>query len=443
MMLLPAPSNVKPDTSVYERLESNVRSYCRAIPRQFVRAEGPWLYDSKGGRYLDFLSGCSSLNYGHNHPVLKQALLRYINSDGVTHSLDMHTNAKQAFLEELETTILKPRSLEYKVMFPGPTGTNAVEAALKLARKVTGRTNVIAFTNGFHGMTLGSLACTGNESKRGGAGVALTDVSHEPFDGYFGDDIDTADMLERRLNDSSSGLDPACAILVETVQGEGGLNVASPEWLRKIARIAKAHGSLLIIDDIQAGCGRTGEFFSFEKSGVKPDIVTMAKSLSGMGLPFALTLFSPKLDQWNPGEHNGTFRGNCHAFVTAAAALRHFWRTDNFAADIQRRADLLANSLEQIVADHDVPLKIKGRGMMLGIDTGSGKTAAAITRAAFQNGLIIETSGADDEVVKVLAPLTIEDDVFAAGLGILREAFQTVLSETRFHGQRIGEVSRC
>jgi len=432
MILSPAPSNAKPDISVYERLESNVRSYCRAMPRQFVRAEGPWMYDSKGGRYLDFLSGCSSLNYGHNHPVLKQALLDYINSDGVTHSLDMHTNAKQAFLEELEATILKPRSLKYKVMFPGPTGTNAVEAALKLARKVTGRSNVIAFTNGFHGMTLGSLACTGNESKRSGAGVTLSDVSHEPFDGYFGDDIDTADMLEQRLNDPSSGLDPACAILVETVQGEGGLNVASPEWLRKIARIAKAHGALLIVDDIQAGCGRTGEFFSFEKSGVKPDIVTMAKSLSGMGLPFALTLFSPELDQWKPGEHNGTFRGNCHAFVTATAALRHFWRTDSFAADVQRRADLLANNLEQIVADHNGRFKIKGRGMMLGIDAGSGKTAAAITRAAFQKGLIIETSGAEDEVVKVLAPLTIEDDVFAAGLSILRQAFHTVLSEGRF-----------
>ncbi|MDO9461253.1 MAG: diaminobutyrate--2-oxoglutarate transaminase [Alphaproteobacteria bacterium] len=432
MTLSPIPSNTKPDISVYERVESNVRSYCRAIPRQFIRAEGPWMYDSKGGRYLDFLSGCSSLNYGHNHPVLKQALLDYINSDGVTHSLDMHTNAKQAFLEELEATILKPRGLEYKVMFPGPTGTNAVEAALKLARKVTGRSNVIAFTNGFHGMTLGSLACTGNEGKRGGAGVTLTDVSHEPFDGYFGDDIDTADMLEQRLNDPSSGLDPACAILLETVQGEGGLNVASPEWLRKIERIARAHGALLIIDDVQAGCGRTEGFFSFEKSGIKPDIVTMAKSLSGMGLPFALTFFNPELDQWNPGEHNGTFRGNCHAFVTATAALRHFWRTDSFAADIQRRADLLAKSLEQIVADHNGQFKVKGRGMMLGIDVGSGKTATAITRAAFQNGLIIETSGAEDEVVKVLAPLTIDDDVFTVGLRILRHAFHTAMSENKY-----------
>lgn len=431
MILLPLPSNGKPDFPVYERLESNVRSYCRAMPRQFVRADGPWMYDNSGGRYLDFLSGCSSLNYGHNHPELKQALLDYINGNGITHSLDLHTEAKQAFLEELEKTILMPRGLRYKVMFPGPTGTNAVEAALKLARKVTGRSNVIAFTNGFHGMTLGSLACTGNEGKRSGAGVTLSDVSHEPFDGYFGEDTDTADMLEQRLNDPSSGLDPACAILVETVQGEGGLNVASPEWLRKIARIAMEHGALLIIDDIQAGCGRTGGFFSFEEVGIKPDIVTMAKSLSGMGLPFALTLFNPELDIWNPGEHNGTFRGNNHAFVTATAAIRHFWRTDVFANDVQRRSDYLSESLKNICAEYKGQFRIKGRGMMQGIDVGSGETAGAITAAAFQKGLIIETSGAEGEVVKVLAPLNIEHNLFAAGLGILRQAFRTVLSQRR------------
>lgn len=428
MTILPSPSDRKPEFPVYERMESNVRSYCRSMPRQFVRAGGPWMYDSSGGRYLDFMSGCGSLNYGHNHPALKQALLDYIGRDGITHSLDLHTDAKQAFLEEFEKTILTPRGLRYKMMFPGPTGTNSVEAALKLARKVTGRPNVIAFTNGFHGMTLGSLACTGNESKRFGAGVTLSDVSHEPFDGYFGGDIDTADMLEKRLTDSSSGLDPACAILVETVQGEGGLNVASPEWLRKIARIATQHGSLLIVDDIQAGCGRTGGFFSFEEAGVKPDMVTMAKSLSGMGLPFALTLIKPELDIWNPGEHNGTFRGNNHAFVTATAALRYFWRTGGFAENVRRRSDYLAESLEMICTDYKGLFKTKGRGMMRGIDVGSEKTATAITAAAFQQGLVIETSGASNEVVKVLAPLNIEQDIFAAGLGILRRAFRSVLS---------------
>jgi len=424
MKTSPRPSAGKPDISVYNRLESHVRTYSRSMPREFVSAEGAWMFDSQGGRYLDFLSGCSTLNYGHNHPVLKEALLDYIREDGIAHSLDLHTDAKTAFLQELDETILRPRGLRYKVMFTGPTGTNAVEAALKLARKATGRQHVIAFTNGFHGMTLGALACTGNAGKRGGAGIPLAHVSHEPYDGYFGPEVNTAELLEQRLSDPSSGLDAPAAILVETVQGEGGLNVASPAWLKQIARIAKAHGALLIVDDIQAGCGRTGTFFSFEEAGIKPDIVTMAKSLSGMGLPFALTLLRPELDVWEPGEHNGTFRGNCHAFVTATAALRHFWRDPSFQQDIARRSELLRSRLEQIASHCPEPAQVKGRGMMLGIDVGSGELAGAITSEAFERGIVIETSGAHDEVVKVLAPLTIEDNVLAIGLVALEAAFR-------------------
>lgn len=419
MSQIPKPTGKSDTISIYERRESAVRSYARAIPREFTSAHGAWMHDSKGGRYLDFLSGCSSLNYGHNHPVLKAALLDYIESDGIAHGLDLQTEAKTDFLETLEDVILKPRGLDYRVMFTGPTGTNAVEAAIKLARKVTGRELVIAFTNGFHGMTLGALACTGNAGKRGGAGVPLSHVAHEPFEGYYGPDVDTAELLEQRLADPSSGLDQPAAILVETVQGEGGLNAASPEWLRKIAAIAKRHGALLIIDDIQAGCGRAGGFFSFEGMGFTPDIVTLAKSLSGMGLPFALTLFRPELDVWSPGEHNGTFRGNNHAFVTATAALRHFWANPKFIVDVKRRGDLLARKLNAIARAHD--LETRGRGMMRGIDVGSGDVASVITGAAFERGVIIETSGAHDEIVKVLAPLTIDDSQFEHGLDILAE----------------------
>ncbi len=428
MKNLPRPSAIKPDVTLYRRLESGVRTYSRTMPREFVSADGPWMSDTQGGRYLDFLSGCSTLNYGHNHPVLKNALLEYIRRDGIAHSLDLHTEAKAMFLEELDRTILKPRGISYKAMFTGPTGTNAVEAALKLARKVTGRQHVIAFTNGFHGMTLGALACTGNAGKRGGAGIPLSHVSHELYDGYLGPDMDTADLLRQRLNDRSSGLDAPAAFLVETVQGEGGLNVASPQWLRKIARLAEEQGALLIVDDIQAGCGRTGNFFSFEDAGIVPDIVTMAKSLSGLGLPFALTLFKPHLDVWDPGEHNGTFRGNCHAFVTATAALRHFWRDDDFQNDIKRRGAFLGKRLEQIASRCGEPATVKGRGMMRGIEVASGELASAITAAAFDLGIIIETSGPQDEVVKVLAPLTIDDDVLASGLSLLEDAFRTAMS---------------
>lgn len=424
--LAPSPTaSVRPLT-IYDRMESRVRSYSRAMPRQFSKAEGVWMHDEQGGRYLDFLSGCSSLNYGHNHPVLKRALLEYIEADGIAHSLDLHTRAKAAFLEALDTVILSPRGLRYRAMFTGPTGTNAVEAALKLARKVTGRTRVIAFTNGFHGMTLGALSCTGNASKRAAAGVPLSHVSHEPYDGYYGPDVDTAALLERRLADGSSGLDAPAAILVEAVQGEGGLHAASPAWLRSIAEIAKRHGALLILDEIQAGCGRVGGFFGFEESGVKPDMVTMAKSLSGMGLPFALTLIRPDLDQWSPGEHNGTFRGNNHAFVTATAALRHFWTDDAFLVEVERRGDQLGRRLTAMAERFN--LSTRGRGMMRGLNVESGARAAEITRLAFSRGLIIETSGADDEVVKVLAALTISEEQLGAGLDILESCVDAVMN---------------
>ncbi|MDP1553837.1 MAG: diaminobutyrate--2-oxoglutarate transaminase [Hyphomonas sp.] len=416
---------------IFERRESRVRSYCRAFPDMFRSARGAELVADDGQRYIDFLSGCSTLNYGHNHPELKRALIDYISADGVAHGLDMHTEAKARFLEAFERHVLIPRKMDYCAMFPGPTGANAVEAAIKIARKVTGRTNVIAFTNGFHGMTLGALSLTGNSGKREGAGVPLTGVSHEPYCGYFGDEADTAGQLDQRLSDPSSGIDKPAAIIAETVQGEGGLNVASDAWLRRIERIARKHGALLIIDDIQAGIGRTGGFFSFERAGIRPDIVTLAKSLSGFGLPLALTLIRPEYDQWKPGEHNGTFRGNNHAFVTAARALELFWADSKFELETARKAARLRSTLEKITQSSPLASRVKGRGMMSGIEMVSGDIAAEICGDCFKNGLIIETSGSHDEVVKVLAPLTIPDAELDAGLAILADAVGAVTARRK------------
>jgi len=417
-------------TSVFERRESKVRSYARNFPVKFVAASGAELVDDDGKKYIDFLAGCSSLNYGHNHPALKRALIEYIERDGVTHSLDMETDAKEAFLEEFEKTVLKPRKLDYVVQFPGPTGANAVEAAIKLARKKTGRENIIAFTNGFHGVTLGALSLTGNSHHRGGAGVPLNHVTHAPFCGYYGDDANTAEQLERLLEDPSSGVDAPAAIIVETVQGEGGLNVASFEWLKKIEKIARAYGALFIVDDIQAGVGRTGTFFSFEPAGLTPDIVTLAKSISGYGLPMALTLIKRDLDIWAPGEHNGTFRGNCHAFVTAKAALETFWRDGAFEKEIARKGDTLRSRLEAIAEKHSSHIEgLRGRGMMLGIDMKTGERAGRVVKGAFARGLIIETSGGDDEIVKCLMPLTISDEQLTKGLDILVEAVDAAIAK--------------
>lgn len=409
---------------IFERLESEVRSYCRSFPTVFTTAKGHLIQDEEGREFIDFFSGAGALNYGHNDPTLKQALLDYIASDGVTHSLDMATAAKRRFLEVFEQKILQPRNMDYKVMFPGPTGTNAVEAALKLARTISGRSSVIAFTNAFHGMTLGSLALTGNGGKREGAGVALTDVTRMPFHGYMGSELDTIDLLEQHLQDTSSGIDLPAALILETIQAEGGVNVATNPWLRRLQNLVKRYDIMLIIDDIQVGCGRTGPFFSFESAELDPDIICLSKSLSGYGTPFALTLLRPELDQWEPGKHNGTFRGHNLAFVTATAAIEKFWSDDSLSRDVKRRGKLVRDSLEQLGKAFGG--SVRGRGLIQGLQFNDPDYANEVARAAFERGLIIETSGPQDEVLKVLPPLTIPDEALLQGLQILADSAQAV-----------------
>lgn len=259
-------------SDVFTEVESAVRSYSRSWPATFVRASGAKQWAEDGTEYIDFFSGAGALNYGHNDPAVIEPLIAYLQSGAVLHSLDMQTPAKREFLETFSELILKPRSLDYKVMFPGPTGTNTVEAALKLARKATGRQHILSFTNAFHGMTLGSLSVTGNAMKRRGAGIPLTHTSRLPYDGYLASGQSDFEWLENVLEDSGSGVDKPAAIIVETVQGEGGLRAASAEWLRTLESLCRRHEILLIVDDVQAGCGRTGSFFSFEEAGITPDI---------------------------------------------------------------------------------------------------------------------------------------------------------------------------
>ncbi|WP_018014192.1 diaminobutyrate--2-oxoglutarate transaminase [Teredinibacter turnerae] len=408
---------------IFDEIESEVQSYARSFPRIFHRAKGEFMWDEEGNRYLDFLAGAGTLNYGHNNPLFKQALLDYIEEDGVTHGLDLHTRAKGEFLQTLNDLILKPRNMEYMVQFTGPTGTNAVEAAMKIARNVTGQQNIVTFTNGFHGVSLGSLAATGNSHHRDAAGVSLNGTHRLPFDGYLGDNIDTTEYLDKVLGDSSSGINSPAAVIVETVQGEGGINAASIKWLQNLQKVCRKHGILLIVDDIQAGCGRTGTFFSFEEAGIEPDIITLSKSLSGYGLPFAVVLMKPELDQWKPGEHNGTFRGNNLAFITAKAALENYWADATFSNEVKKKGRYITSRLDDIASKYgNGRFSTRGRGMFRGINCVNGEIAGKITHLAFKKGLIIETSGADDQVVKFLCPLTISEENLKHGLDIVEEA---------------------
>ena len=406
----------------FERLESEVRSYCRHFPQVFTTAVGSRLTAEDGREYVDFLAGAGALNYGHNDPRLKQRLVDYVAADGITHGLDMATAAKRTFLETFDEVILRPRGLQYKVQFPGPGGTNAVEAALKLARKVTGRQGVIAFTNGFHGMSLGALAASSSLAARAGAHAGLHDTTIMPFDGFLGRDVDTIDVLERYLTNDHSGIEKPAAFIVETVQGEGGVNVARSKWLRGLQRLAREHGVLLIIDDIQAGCGRCGSFFSFEDAGITPDLVCLSKAISGLGLPMALTLIRPDLDQWAPGEHNGTFRGHNLAFVTATAAL-DYWRSSELAEQVEVKGAFVADRLLEIAMLHPgVDTEVRGRGLMQGLDLGEDGLAREVARLAFDEGLVIETAGPGGRVLKVMPPLTISLDDLAFGLDVIESA---------------------
>jgi diaminobutyrate-2-oxoglutarate transaminase len=412
---------------IIERLESQVRTYSRSFPAVFTTASGSFLKDDDGKEYLDFFCGAGALNYGHNNPRMKQRLIEYVQADGITHSLDMATGAKEAFLCRFNDTILRARDLNYKIQFTGPTGTNAVEAALKLARKVTGHKTVVHFVNSYHGLSLGSLAVIGNISRRNSAGVSLHHNLPMFFDADLGPAVDTLDYFEALVNHPENGVGGIAAVIVETIQAEGGVKVSRCEWLQRLSRITRQHGIILIVDDIQVGCGRTGDFFSFEMAGIAPDIVCLSKSISGYGLPMSLLLIRPEVDLWSPGEHTGTFRGNNLAFITATEAVG-YWEEESFGKDIARKSKQLQKGLERIVKAYpEAKAGTRGRGLIYGLVLGAPGLAEQISREAFDRGMLIETCGPKQEVVKLLPPLTISEAELSLGIELLDEAVKSVL----------------
>lgn len=419
---------------VFEQWESEIRGYCRLYPTVFKSASNARQVDEAGKSYIDFFAGAGVLNFGHNNERMKKAVIEFIQNDGITHSLDTYTTSKRDFIEKFAGTILKPRNMNHKMQFMGPTGTNAVEASLKLARKVTGRTNVVAYTHGFHGMTLGALACTANNVFRNAAGVPLNHVTRQPFgcesgcpgcDGGKG--VELVDQLRTLYADSSSGLEPPAAFLVEVIQAEGGVHVATREWLKAVQDLAHDLGALFIIDDIQAGCGRTGNYFSFDGMGLDPDIVTLAKGIGGFGTPLAMNLVKPEHDKhWSPGEHTGTFRGQGISFVAGVEALKYF-DNDDLMTDTKRKGEQMREHLESICAEHsDRSFSVRGKGMMQGIDMGDGALAKAVAVACFESGLLVGACGTGGRVLKLIPPLTIPDADLNEGLAILSKAVNKV-----------------
>ncbi|MCR4961001.1 MAG: diaminobutyrate--2-oxoglutarate transaminase [Lachnospiraceae bacterium] len=415
--------------NIIEENESCVRSYCRKYPVVFETAKGSYIYDENGNEYLDFLAGCGALNYGHNNGVIKGELIDYLLKDNITHAMDMYTKAKAEFIETFENRILAPKGLEYKLMFCGPTGTNANEAALKLARKNKKRMNVVAFMGGFHGMTLGSLALTTDETSRNGAGVPLNNVTFIPYESGTDIRFDSMDYFEAILADDHSGIEKPAAVFVETVQAEGGINVASIEWLQRLDRICKENDILLVVDDVQVGCSRTGTFFSFERAGIKPDMITLSKSIGGYGFPMSLLLIREDLDIWKPAEHNGTFRGNQLAFVAAKAAI-DFNIDNRVDAGVVKKGTIVETYVKEHILPLDERISLRGIGLIWGIDfskIGDAELSHRIADKCFEKKLIIERAGRGDSVLKILPPLTITDEELIKGLDIITEAIKEEL----------------
>lgn len=413
---------------VFKQWESNIRSYSRTAPTVFSTASNARQVDEQGKVYIDFFAGAGVLNFGHNNPRMKRAIIDYIQQDGVIHSLDMHTTAKREFIQAFVDTILKPRDMNYKLQFPGPTGTNAVELALKLARRVTGRTEIVAFSQGFHGMTLGSLACTANNYFRKASGVPLNNVTHVPFETHQGGGLENLATLHALYSNSSSGFEPPAAFIVETVQGEGGINVASVEWMQALQKLAHGLGALLIIDDIQMSCGRTGSYFSFDGMALDPDIVCLSKGIGGFGTPLAVNLLKPKYDAyWQPGEHTGTFRGQNISFIAGREALRYF-ENEDLNQQTHTHGKMIRHRLRQIAAHYpQQTFTVRGRGMVYGLDIGDVELARAINKQCFKKGLLISLCGIGGRVVKVIPPLTIPQEDLILGLDRLTEAVEAVM----------------
>jgi diaminobutyrate-2-oxoglutarate transaminase len=414
------------DISVFERLESNVRRYCRSFPAVFTRAKGAILYSETDDEYLDFFAGAGTFNYGHNNPYVKQRVIDYLAGDGLVHGLDLYTAAKRDFLKTLDDVVLRPRNLDFKAQFCGPSGTEGMEAALKLARKIKSRPGVFSFMGAYHGLSTGSLAATSGRKYRAGLFPTVPGVTFMPFP--FGPmaNFDTIAYIDAVLNDPCSGIDKPSAIAVECVQAEGGVCIAPLDWLRRLRDLCDRHDLLLICDEIQVGCHRTGPFFAFEPAGIVPDLIVVSKAIGGIGSPMSMVLMKREHDIWEPGDHAGTFRGNQLAFVGATAALEYA-RDHRLQDMVREREAFVQGFLKRELGGCGNAVQVRGRGLIWGIDFAVPNQASQVSKRCFEKRLIAETAGRNGSVLKLLPPLNIDMNLLDRGCRIVADSIRATL----------------
>ena len=412
-----------------EHYESEVRSYPRRLPIAIKNTRGVIIEDTKGQVYLDCLAGAGALPLGYNHNEINQVMIAQLNQGVPYQTLDITTPTKDNFIKAVMQFLPANFAENARIQFCGPSGADAVEAAIKLAKQYTKRNTMISFHGAYHGMTNGSLALTGNLGAKSRRTGLMSDVHFFPFPyslrctfGMGGDEgaKQSIRYIESVLNDDESGITKPAAIIVEPVQGEGGVLPAPAFWLKELRRIADEHEILLIFDEIQCGVGRTGDHFAFEESGIEPDILILSKAIGG-GMPMSIILYHEKFDCWNAGEHTGTFRGNQLAMATGAKTLEIIQR-DNLAENAKQRGKQLRKLLREIQNEFDCIAEVRGRGLMcaieivksgefdkLGRPVSDSERAIAIQRAALERGLIIEKGGRKGAVLRFLPPLIISE----------------------------------
>jgi len=422
--------------------ESAARTYARSLPIVPVRARGMTIEGADGRRYLDCLSGAGTLALGHNHPVVLEAIRKVIDSGAPLHVLDLATPVKDAFTTELFATLPRELADDARIQFCGPAGTDAVEAAFKLARAASGRSEILAFTGAYHGMTAGSLAASG-----GATDVRVTRLPFPhnyrcPFGigGERGADI-AARWTEHLLDDPKGGVPAPAAMILEPVQGEGGVNPAPDGWMRRMREITQQRSVALIADEVQTGVGRTGTFWAVEHSGVVPDVMVLSKAIGG-SLPLAVIVYRSELDLWQPGAHAGTFRGNQLAMAAGAATLAYV-RENRLAERAGTLGARMLARLQALSAEHPSIGDVRGRGLMIGIElvdpearpltvtvqNGSAPPpdpplAAAVQQECLRRGLIVELGGRHSAVVRLLPPLTLTDEQATAVVDRLADALR-------------------
>jgi diaminobutyrate-2-oxoglutarate transaminase len=433
-----------------KRVESSARTYASAFDRIFEAARGARLWDSEGNEFIDCLACAGALPLGHNHPEVQDAVMTFIRSGQIQQALDLATVEKFEFVRELFSILPRQFAQSAKIQFCSPSGSDAVEAAMKLTRFATRRHTIIAFHGAYHGMTGGALAAMGDATIKSAAGLGTTGVHFAPYPNarqcpFGSDDSDTmsANYLRTILTDPECGVPAAAAVVLEVIQGEGGCLPVSAAWLRKVRELTRELEIPLIIDEVQTGFGRTGRMFAFEVADVVPDVLVLSKAVGG-GYPLAVVVYDQKLDQWPPGTHAGTFRGNQIA-MAAGRATMEIIRRDRMERHAERLGEALMAGLRRIAGRFPALADVRGRGLMIGVEVGCGKSgtratpqdgrlAKRIKRAAFENGLLIETGGRHDSVLRFLPPLIVDESEVGAILDRFETSVTRAMKEPAYAG---------